>query len=139
MWDSDGRGVLLSEPLVPHHRWKLGASKGMKGGEGARVRELGAPGVLGEAGAALCRDPPAQPVCCCCARCAAGRAQNGTAVLAPVRLGEQEPAEEHLAAGTDRATGCGTREQPGHPVPVCGTAPAPSLCPPWEIGTEGEF
>lgn len=36
-------------------------------------------------------------VCCCRARCGAGRAQRGTAMLAPITSGEQEPAEEPAA------------------------------------------
>lgn len=41
------RGAALRAALlVPHRRWKLGASKGMKGGGSGRVRELGAPRVL---------------------------------------------------------------------------------------------
>lgn len=80
------------------------------------------------------RVPPAQPGCCCCARCGAGRAQRGTAVLAPVTLGEQEPAEEPPAAGTGRATvsaspGCGTREQPGV-LCQCVALPWHQLCVP---------
>lgn len=111
----------------------------MKGGEGGQVREPGGIWCVLCSGAALespvppshrtgqsSQAPPAQPVCCCCARCGAGRAQGGTAMLAPVTSGEQQPTEEPLAAGIGRATesasaGCGTREQPGCPVPACAT------------------
>lgn len=94
------------EVLLPGATTQVETSKGMKGGEDARVRELGAPRVL-------CPVLPADP----CATFPSVRVRSWVGLWCGVVLaGEQEP-------------GRGTREHPERPVPVCGTALSPSLCP----------